>query len=62
MPLRHCTSQRYFDTHTQSLLDIHIGSTVALQKQQMRDIYGTVVAIGDEGGEGDDCGEACWVH
>ena len=40
--------QTFYNTHAHSLLDIHVGSTVALQNSQTKlwDMYGTVVAIG----------------
>ena len=41
-------SKAFYNTHTHQLPDIHIGSKVALQNQQIKlwDIYGTVVTIG----------------
>ena len=41
-------SETFYNTHTHSLLNIHVGSTVALQNPQTNlwDIYSTVVAVG----------------
>ena len=41
-------SETYYNTHTRSLADLEIGSTVALQNTQTRhwDIYGRIVDIG----------------